>query len=869
MRRTAMGAALALIAATFQLVVADPVPALVVPPAFQLVDYPTGQAPNTITDYAWLDNGALLSIGKDGTVAFVPPGGPARVVTKVANVRAIGDHGMLGLALANDYATTGHLYLGYDKGSTTGIGVGMVEEWTASPAGNPTSLTRSRVVLDGSLGPTTLAQTSHNHGIDSVVVAPDNTLFITMGDDSPPVGDPNSLRAQDTTLPYGKVLHLTPDGKGVPSNPLYSAGDPTSWRSRVYAYGLRNPFRLTLDPRTGTPYVGDVGWNTTEEINALVPGTNGGWPCYEGSAQTTYSSYAVCQTLYAAASAQPPLWSYEHAGAGASLTAGMFYTGTSYPASYSGSLFFGDYVRRQLWTLATDTSGHLTRVPETDGFATDAGGPVAFHAGPNGDVTYADILTGNVRRLVYGAGNRPPVARFTTTTDPATRTVTFSAADSYDLDRDALTYSWDFGDGGSAQGVSAVHSYSAADPVQVRLTVTDQLDVSDVSTLVIYPTNHTPQLTVGLPSAATFAVGADVSLTAQATDLEDGDLPVHWTTALLHCPFAGSCHRHPEGTDSIGPTYSHEFTDHGADTTMLITAYTQDTRGAVASKTYEAKPSLRTITVTSAVPVSINGEAASSAQVVAHSVVQLNAPLKSSYWVFNGWSDSGAAAHSITMPDADRTLTAAYVTAIAKRYAALGSSKSYLGSPSGAEYAVADGRARNYKGGRLYWSAGTGAFAVTGAILTKYLAAGGPAALGFPTTDVIKVSGGSASTFTRARIFWSTATGARSLSGAILAKYLAAGGPGGYGLPTTDVVNVTGGSYAHFSGGRSIFWSSATQAHLVYGPIRTKYAALGYQKSCLRFPTTDRLSITGGYRNNFTGGNITYRTATGKATSSC
>ena len=88
-------------------------------------------------------------------------------------------------------------------------------------------------------------------------------------------------------------------------------------------------------------------------------------------------------------------------------------------------------------------------------------------------------------------------------------------------------------------------------------------------------------------------------------------------------------------------------------------------------------------------------------------------------------------------------------------------------------------------------------------------------------------------------------------------------------MPSTDVVSVTGGSYAHFSGGRSIFWSAATGAHLVYGPIRTTYAAMGYQKSCLKFPTSDRYSITGGYRNNFTGGNIIYKTATGKAVSSC
>ena len=253
---------------------------------------------------------------------------------------------------------------------------------------------------------------------------------MSIGDDARNNGDLKTLRAQDLDQPYGKLLHLTPDGAGIPSNPYYDPAHPNSWRSMVYAYGLRNPFRFSLDPRSGIPHLGDVGWHTREEINTLAPGANAGWPCFEGSYPTTFSPSSVCKALTSARSARMPIWTYEHAGSGAAVVGGMHYTGTSYPAQYRGSYFFGDYARQRVWTLTTDNAGKLTRAPETNGFASDAGGPVAFHPGPNGDVTYADILSGNVRRVVYAAGNRAPTARFTTTTDAATRTVS--------LDRDGL-----------------------------------------------------------------------------------------------------------------------------------------------------------------------------------------------------------------------------------------------------------------------------------------------------------------------------------------------------------------------------------------------------------------------------------------------
>lgn len=868
MRRLAATTVFTFLALLGQFIVAGPAAALALPSGFQLVDSPTGQPAYNLTNFAWLEDGGLLTSGKDGTITYVPPGGGPRVLTKVAPVRALGDHGFLGFALGNDYASTGRVYVSYDKGDPDGTGFGMVEEWKVNPVANPTTFTRSRTLLDGSAMSPRLSQNTNVHGIDTVLVAPDDTLFVSIGDDAENNGDPRTLRAQDLDQPYGKVLHLTPGGQGVPTNPQYSAAAPRSWRSMVYAVGFRNPFRFSLDPRSGVPYIGDVGWRTTEEINTLAPGTNAGWPCYEGKDHTTFESADVCQALYAAGSAQPPIWTYPHDGAGASVVGGVHYTGTSYPARYRNAFFFGDYSRQQLWTLETDPAGRLVRAPESTGFADRAGGPVAFRAGPNGDVTYADIISGKVRRLVYRDGNRAPVAQLTATTEAATRRVTFSGSDSYDLDADGLSYSWDLGDGSTANGVNVVHSYRTGDAVPVTLTVRDALGNSDTATATVYPANHTPELALSVPSPRSYAIGDVVQLAASASDSEDGPLAVSWETALLHCPFAGSCHRHPDSTAS-GPSYARTFTDHGSDTTMVVTASVEDSRGAVASASYEAKPALRTLAANSPVAVNINGVTAAAAQAVVGSRVQVDAPSTSSYRQFRSWSDQGARSHALTMPKSDLTLTAVYDTAIDAKYVALGGSSSFLGAATSSEYDVAGGRARNYVRGRLYWSADTGAHEVQGRILDKYRSAGGPAALGFPTTDEVAVTGGRASSFTKARIYWSSATGAHVSRGHLLAKYLQAGGPAGYGMPTTDDTKVDGGYYLHLTGGRSIYYSSTTGAHLVYGAIGRKYAAMGYQRSCLRFPTTDEYAITGGRANRFVGGVITYNSRTRVSNARC
>ncbi len=152
---------------------------------------------------------------------------------------------------------------------------------------------------------------------------------------------------------------------------------------------------------------------------------------------------------------------------------------------------------------------------------------------------------------------------------------------------------------------------------------------------------------------------------------------------------------------------------------------------------------------------------------------------------------------------------------IAVYYGQLGGASSYLGAPVGDEYAVTGGSAQNYQYGMIYYSPATGAHAVHGAILSRYLALGGPAGLGFPTTD--------------------------------------------------ESPAANGGRYNNFEYG-AITWSPTAGAHETHGAIRARWAALGYESGPLGFPTSDEYPVPGGTAQNYEHGTLTWNQATGQVT---
>jgi len=713
----------------------------------------------------------------------------------------------------------------------------------------------------------------------------------------------------------------------VPGNPYYDAAAPNSWRSRVYASGFRSPFRMSLDPASGAPVVGDVGWNTWEEVDLVRPGASYGWPCWEGDTRTPgFADLTGCQGVANSA----PLYTYQHGPAGTSITGGVVYTGASYPEQYRGAYFFGDYASQRVYTLRYDAQGDLVRAPEAAGFGSENGLPVKFAAAANGDIVYADIGGSVLKRLVYVPGNRPPTARVTVTNDPATRTATFDGSASTDLDGDLLSYSWDFGDGSSATGVRATHTFPAGSTrVTARLTVTDPQGATGTATVDLQPANGAPVLTLTPPAAdRRFAVGEQVQATATATDAEDGVLPVTWSVTLVHCS-GGYCHQHP-GETFTGATYARPFDDHGDDTRLEVTASARDSSGVAVQRTFVANPRQRLLTVAASTPsaITVNGTARAGSLVTVGATVSVIAPTVATDGVatFQAWSDGAGPSRTLVMPDNDYTLSATYLTPIDRRYAAEPGVRAVLGAPTGPEVGDDQLRYRTFAGGRLYWAPAAGAHLLHGAILDTFLTDGGHLRYGAPQTDELTTPDGVGryTHFADASIYWTATTGARAVNGSVRALWASMGwelGPHGYprsselptpngrgryndfqnggiywlpgagahsvlgeiyrswgragyeggrlGFPLTNETSTPDGRgrYNHFEHG-SVYWTAGTGAHVVEGAIRDRWAAMGWERSTLGYPTSDEYAVPGGRRADFQGGSITWTPAGGTTTAS-
>ena len=328
-------------------------------------------------------SGRLFIVDKEGMVFILRDSevGPTpfldirdRVGIKGATTR-----GLLGLVFHPKYAENGYFYLHYTNRQGD-IVISRFHVSKETDLGDPNS-ERILIQVKPPVG-------EHNGG--DLAFGPDGYLYISIGDGGGGGYGDAEGNAQNPESLLGKILRIDVDGDNpyaIPAdNPFASGGG----RPEVWAYGLRNPWRLAFDPLTGDLYIADVGENQWEEVNFLPAGTPGGanlgWNYFEGM-------HAFRDKPSESQSYLPPLVEYNHEQ-GCSIIGGKVYRAKALP-EFNGVYLYGDYCQKTVWGLLHKPDGTWQNemLFQVEAFITSFGQDEA------GDI-YLVGLTGQIFKLV-------------------------------------------------------------------------------------------------------------------------------------------------------------------------------------------------------------------------------------------------------------------------------------------------------------------------------------------------------------------------------------------------------------------------------------------------------------------------------------
>jgi glucose/arabinose dehydrogenase len=299
------------------------------------------QRPIAITG---LPDGRMLIAEKNGTVrSYHPDTGLAAEPVLDLSARidtSDNERGLLGITPAPNFSRTGILYVSY----------------TSLPAG---TLTLARVPMSAPDRVQVLLTQAHaeygNHNGGQVAFGRDGYLYWSTGDGGH-ANDPFKSGQNLGTL-LGKIVRIDVNRTCGSKPYCVPSGNPfigvPGARPEIWLYGLRNPWRFSVDPVDGSLWIGDVGQGLVEEINHIRPsqrGANLGWSCREG---TMVFDQQQCRS---GVRYTDPVFEYDHYNDNCSVTGGVVYRGARTPEAW-GTYVASDYCSTRAWAVRPRSDG--------------------------------------------------------------------------------------------------------------------------------------------------------------------------------------------------------------------------------------------------------------------------------------------------------------------------------------------------------------------------------------------------------------------------------------------------------------------------------------------------------------------------------
>jgi glucose/arabinose dehydrogenase len=608
---------------------------------------------DTVVASGTVSSATTMALAPDGRIFVAEQAGRLRVIknnTLLATpfvtvpVTSTDERGLLGVTFDPGFATNRFVYVYYTAASPV---VNRVVRYTAS-ASNPdvAEAGSAQVILDN------IPSQSGYHNGGSLHFGPDGKLFIAVGENH------TSSNAQSTSSITGKLLRLNADGSIPAGNPY---GNP------VWSLGLRNPFTFDIEQATGRIFINDVGAGSYEEINETsisTAGTNFGWPTTEGP--TTDSRF------------RSPFHYYTHASGQCAITGGAFYdpATVNFPAPYTNDYFYADFCAGWIKSVDLTTKAESTLLP-----ASGSRSPVDIDIAEDGSLYYLARGQGQVRRVRFvDSGTAPSIsAHPQPVTVPVGGNATFSVSATGSA---PLSYRWQRNGadipGATGSSYTLSGAQAADSGAQFRVIVSNESGsaTSNAATLTVTG-NRPPVPAINVPmTGGSYSAGDTISYAGSATDPEDGSLGgarFTWRIDFHHAdhvhPFLQPASGSTSGSFTI-PTTGH--TD--ANVWYRIVLTVRDSGGLEATTFRDVQPRTARVTLATSVPglqLELDGQpvttphshtgvvgmqrtiAAPSSQVVGGRV-----------YVFTGWSDGGAATHTISTPASDTTYTANYLAVL-------------------------------------------------------------------------------------------------------------------------------------------------------------------------------------------------------------